>query len=161
MNVFHFLAAVFRLPAVWVALVVAERQPVLRFAVGYWESFSSFIPVAAVISITVSIVAVSAVLVLAVTVEAGQTFLLQQVYRFLGFGAMCLFQQALRFDAPFIQTDNFKGASSADSNQIGRDTLVGGVSYLVAENVGFKEIEYAVFGFQFDFFGRQAFCAST
>ena len=70
---------------------------------------------------------------------------------------MCLFQQALRFDAPFIQTDNFKGASSADSNQIGRDTLVGGVSYLVAENVGFEEIEYAVFGFQFDFFGRQAF----
>ena len=54
----------------------------------------------------------------------------------------------------FIQTDNFKGASSADSNQIGRDTLVGGVSYLVAENVGFEEIEYAVFGFQFDFFGR-------
>ena len=54
---------------------------------------------------------------------------------------MCLFQQALRFDAPFIQTDNFKGTSSADSNQIGRDTLVGGVSYLVAENVGFKEID--------------------
>ena len=104
--------------------------------------FLLFIPVAAVISITVSIVAVSAVLVLAVTVEAGQAFLFQQVYRFLGFGAMCLFQQALRFDAPFIQTDNFKGASSADSNQIGRDTLVGGVSYLVAENVGFEEIEY-------------------
>ena len=28
---------------------------------------------------------------------------------------------------------------------------------MVAENVGFEEIEYAVFGFQFDFFGRQAF----
>ena len=52
--------------------------------------FLLFVPVSIIIPVTV--VAVSAIFVFAVAVEAGQTFLFQQVHRLLRFGAVCFFQ---------------------------------------------------------------------
>ena len=52
--------------------------------------FLLFVPVSIIISVTV--VAVSAIFVFAVAVEAGQTFLFQQVHRLLRFGAVCFLQ---------------------------------------------------------------------
>ena len=45
------------------------------------------------------------------------------------------------FDGGFIERDKLKGRCWGDSKEIGRDSVVGGVSYVVGENVGFEEIE--------------------
>ena len=50
-----------------------------------------------------------------------------------------------------------KGAPAADCDQIGRNVFISGIGYLIVEDISFEEIENTVFGFQLDFFGRQAF----
>ena len=65
-NVFHFCGR-FSSPCCLdglLLLLLRSGRLFSAFAVGYWSLFFFFIPVAAIISITVSIVAVSAVLVL-------------------------------------------------------------------------------------------------
>ena len=117
---------------------------------------SFFLFLSIVVTVTFTVV-ISTIFTFTVTVETGQTFLFQQVYRFPWFRVSCFFGEIVRFDATFVQTDDFKCTLSADGYQVSRDTLIGRVGYLVAQNVRLEEVEYTVFGFQFNFFGRQTF----
>ena len=122
--------------------------------------FGRFVGVVAVsffLLLAVPVVTVAAVFPFPAAVEAGQAFLFQQVYRFLGGFTVCLFCQAVGLDAALVQPYYFKGASAADGHQVGWDALVGGVGHLVAQDISFEEVEYAVFGLQFHLFGGQAF----
>ena len=160
---FGLIALLFRLIALLLRLFSLLLSIVLRFGFSLRAlagllllyrlvgvSFFLFLAVVA------SSVALSSVFAFTVTVEASQAFLFQQVDWFLWFCVPCLFGQTVGLDAPFVQADDFKCTPSTDGHQIGWDALIGRVGYLIAQNVRLEEVEYAVFGFQFNLFGRQA-----
>ena len=106
------------------SLVIGLDGSWLFTSLGTVTAFFLFL-VPVVVFIAVAAISLAAVSAFAVAVEAGQAFLLQQVYRLLGLGAVSFFDEAIRLDAAFIQSDNLECASAADGYQVGRNMLVG------------------------------------
>ena len=123
------------------------------------STFSLCLRAVIIVSFSFLLIPVSVVsfLVAPVAVEAGETFLFQQVCRLFGFLLDFSFEQTVGLHSLLVHGNDLESTFSADCNQIGREVLICRVRNLIAQDISFEEIESAVFRFQFDFSGRKTF----
>ena len=92
-----------------------------------------------------------------IAIESCQTFLLYQVYGFLWGNVAQVLGQIVGFDTTFVQCYDFESSFATDDDGVDRIAFICGISYLVAQDVGFQVEVGGILCFQRNFFGWQPF----